>query len=106
MSRKVRKNLELKLPHLLSMYGKAAFRLLAMERRLRATKSTAVGVIPVISLGAKCINKRDSAFYFYVDTLQASTPRGSDTDSDYANTMVRTTERHDRRRHREGQTQT
>ena len=80
---------------------------------------------------AKCSNKRDSAFYFYVKTLQASTPRGSDTDSDckhygayygktrqastprgsgadldYASTVVRTTERHDRRRHREGQTQT
>ena len=65
-----------------------------------------LGLFPLFLLEAKCSNKRDSAFYFYVKTLQASTPRGSDTDSDYANTMVRTTERHDRRRHREGQTQT
>ena len=31
---------------------------------------------------------------------------GVDTNSDYADTMVRTTKRHGRRRHREGQTRT
>ena len=52
--------------------------------------------------------------YNYADTMvrttekarQASTPRGSDADLDYANAVGRTTERHDRRRHREGQKQT
>ena len=42
---------------------------------------------------------------YYRKTRQASTPRGSDADLDYANAMVRATERHNRRRHREGQTQ-
>ena len=65
-----------------------------------------LGEFPRFLLEAKISNTRDSAFYFYVKTLQASAPRGSDTDSDFANTMVRTMERHDRRRHREGQTQT
>ena len=34
---------------------------------------------------------------YYVKTRRASTPRGSDAGLDYGNTMVRTTERHDKR---------
>ena len=41
-----------------------------------------LGWFPLFLLEARCSNKRDSAFYFYVKSLQASTPRGSDTDSD------------------------
>ena len=43
---------------------------------------------------------------YYVETRQASIPRGSDAGLGYGNTMVRTTGIHDKRRHREGQTQT
>ena len=58
--------MRLKLPHLLSMYGKAAVRLIGDGAETKRLKALRVGVIPV---EAKCSNKRDSAFYFDVKTL-------------------------------------
>ena len=91
------------------MYGKAAVRLIGdgaeakSDYRVLLRREDIKGVDPARVRHRLRLCKHYGAYYG--KTRQASTPRGSDADLDYANAMVRATERHNRRRHREGQTQ-